>query len=282
MPNALIVSPHYDDAVFSCGALLASSSSDNSFLVLNVFSNSGAQNTERKNEEIAASQFLNFQSQSLDFLDCERRDFFGFIPSRMHRFFMPKDEPLFKKVEAAFLNFIEDKNFQAFYFPLAIGMHIDHDLCFRLAKSLKKDNKNSSEIYFYEDLPYAFIPGLLEHRLFQLGLSANESEMDWQDATDFLYTRPVWNKLKVFKIILSPLFKKFWKKRLCVLEKKSLKPKYFEIGPSLEKKNTAACLYKSQVKDFFISPQDSLNCFTAYSKKVAEQHYSERVWQWLE
>ncbi|MBF0491883.1 MAG: PIG-L family deacetylase [Deltaproteobacteria bacterium] len=279
MNEVLIISPHYDDAVFSCGGILSNPSQDYQFEVLNVFSHSGRRTAQRKKEEAAASEYLNYQSHSLGFSDYERRDFFGFLPSRMHRFLGAEDEEVFKKVETAFLDFLKNKNFHSLYFPLGIGMHIDHEICFRLAKSLSK--QNSGEIYFYEDLPYALLPGLTELRLFQLGISSPESLAGWQDMADFLYTRPFWKRLKIFKKILTPLIKNFWQKRLRVLGQLPLKAKYFYLGYSLEMKNKAACLYESQVKDFFSSPEDSLECFKKYSEKVGVDYPSERVWQLL-
>ncbi|CAN5751858.1 PIG-L family deacetylase [soil metagenome] len=49
-----------------------------------------------------------------------------------------------------------------FYAPLAIGNHVDHQHAFLVGVKLHQDGH---QVWFYEDLPYALIPGKLEARL---------------------------------------------------------------------------------------------------------------------
>lgn len=52
------------------------------------------------------------------------------------------------------------------YAPLGVGGHVDHEVCFELARGLAA---GGADVAHYEDLPYALRDGLLDARLADLG-----------------------------------------------------------------------------------------------------------------
>ena len=165
----LIVSPHLDDAVLSCGDFISKISNKVIVDVLTVFSNEYNNNDfskgiinyhskcflpyksmyHRKSEDLKALKILNCNPIYMDLDECLYRKNNG-------RFIYPNDKKIYKlskkdkqyneKVLKEKFNF---KIYDYIFFPLAIGKHVDHQIINEFGYNLEYTN-----IYFYEDVPY--------------------------------------------------------------------------------------------------------------------------------
>jgi LmbE family N-acetylglucosaminyl deacetylase len=172
--RVLVVSPHYDDAVLSCGQLLATYRPVH---VVTVFGGNPGQYSEltdwdrrsgfavgddvvaaRQAEERAALRSLDAQTTWLEFLDGQ----YGCTPSA---------EEVAEALESA-IGRIEPT---AVFFPLGI-FHSDHllasEACLQLA-----DRAPDRGWYLYEDVLYRCKPGLQEARQADLVHGGHELEL---------------------------------------------------------------------------------------------------------
>ena len=170
----VVLSPHLDDAVFSCGALIAEAAPE--VLVINVFTRFPppsrkqafvALSDERKAEEAEAAGLLGFDSVCLDEVDAWLRHPLYERPSGL--FGAPaSDDPLrFDQLLERVKTMLGSISFDELYAPLGVGWHVDHLLTYRLAQQLKVA-RPSTPLWLYEDVPYAGLPGLVEARLAEL------------------------------------------------------------------------------------------------------------------
>lgn len=183
----VFLSPHYDDIAFSCGgsvALLARDGMQSEIIVL--FGAGPAPGAEltpfaaenlrdwglsaaeviaaRQAEERRAAEVLGASVSWLPFPDAIYRgdrylnneDLFG-EPAA--------DEDGLANALVTAVTGAErdaDPNTTRFYAPLAVGGHVDHRHAFRAGVALAR---SGWDVWFYEDLPYALRPGLLDQRL---------------------------------------------------------------------------------------------------------------------
>jgi LmbE family N-acetylglucosaminyl deacetylase len=145
--SVAILSPHLDDAVFSCWHVLAS---PQKVAVINVFTavpesakeppewdrmtgadDAGERMRLRLEEDRAALALAGRHAQNLDFLESQYRD----EPPNLV-------EPIRESVADA----------QRVFAPAAIGGHSDHELVRDAALALAGEGR---EVLFYADLPYA-------------------------------------------------------------------------------------------------------------------------------
>lgn len=185
----VFLSPHYDDIALSCGGTAALISSDGSAaeialifgdfpdpsLPLTAFASEmhekwGLDALEvinaRRREETTASAVLGSRDRYLPFLDAIYRedrylnddDLFG----------RPRDDEagIASQIVAALAIENNPTGEIRFYAPLAIGDHVDHQHAYAAGRNLADQGH---DVYFYEDLPYALIPGTLDHRLDEIG-----------------------------------------------------------------------------------------------------------------
>ena len=144
MNSIIYLSPHYDDAVLSCGGLIRRQASDSSVKVMTVF---GAPRNDRTVEDAAALRFLRV-AQGIGY----RREALyrpGFDPTTV------LGNTLDQEGLEHCLGLPDQLEFESLlghtiYCPLAIGGHIDHILVRRRAALLSLD------VRYWEDLPYGF------------------------------------------------------------------------------------------------------------------------------
>jgi N-acetylglucosaminylphosphatidylinositol deacetylase family protein len=164
------ISPHYDDAVGSCGARMSREKMENEVSLITVFSevkkpfseyanmlhaywNLNDPLSDRKNENINVCKFLGINNIMLGFLDSIYRTF-------DNEYIYPTQESIFSKVSPLDFGLIENiKNEILHYitkedlifFPLGVGSHVDHVIVSEVGKLLKKENYKVS---FYLDFYY--------------------------------------------------------------------------------------------------------------------------------
>lgn len=282
--SSVIISPHLDDAVFSCGGVLASQTFSARHLVINVFSNCGGANPVRKFEEEAAKTFFGYDSVYLEFPDLVVRDRWGRLPHRMHRTLGPKDKALLHRIEGKINLELKDIDFDYLIFPLGVGMHLDHLICFEASQFFWKDPR----LFFYEDLPYALAPLLLNLRLAQLHGTEDGLELDVTPLVDYFFSRPGWSwwGRTLLKSSLRRIMKGFLHSRVRQMGRASttipgpLRCRPFAIQGYFQNKISGILKYSSQWPIFFHSPADLEELYRKfhYSNEEGSNELIERVW----
>ncbi len=262
----VIISPHLDDAVYSCGGLI--SQKPGQCLVINVFTSFPKSerksivdlNSNRNEEEVAAQHYLDFDSICLGFEDAVFRQ-----PSYQKAFQLfgdpiSQDAITSRAIGERLAEIFREVNADNVYFPLGIGWHVDHLICFHLGIALHSDLKNS-RILFYEDTPYAFFHDVRRARLLELklGLSAHHG----RNTVIRLSTLPTFSpfnrwplRLLMMAILSGFLLRKFRQRRAQQGQVTSMDDIVLienEISEVLEKKHFAMQLYASQWRQFFHS-----------------------------
>lgn len=161
----LVISPHLDDAVFSCGALLAAQPGS---VVLTLFAglpddpglstdwdrrcgfaNAGEAMSRRLEEDDQSLHLLEARSERLSFLDAQ----YG-------------DTPDLKALEEAIHEHLRRQHPHYLCAPMGL-FHSDHLLAARAALAARLEYPDM-DTYLYEDMPYRAKPGLLSRRLCEL------------------------------------------------------------------------------------------------------------------
>ena len=212
-PSTVVLSPHLDDAVLSCGGLISSRARrGHDVLVVTVFAASPPRFdlTElaselqrrwghaedpvavRRSEDKEALALLGARSLHLPFLDCVYRQ-----DPASDAVYYPDEEALFGDVhteEAEWhrdlahtcLSAIPDLDARQILAPLAIGHHVDHIIVRRMACALLED---SSRVSFYEDYPYA------GNAASGPGAWIGDSRCTWTSNTDYFGARDLSQKI---------------------------------------------------------------------------------------
>lgn len=195
----IILSPHLDDAVLSCGgAMQALVAQDEDVLVVNIFAgvpdygrlspyalelhhqwgNPADPVAARRAEDEAALRSLGAQVWNWDFVDCiyrfEGDDFFYTSRDALFGRVDPRDTNVLPRLAIAFAQLRNTYPEATFYAPLAVGHHVDHQITRAAAVALER---LGAEVIFYEDFPYAIDPPAVEQARAELGPA------DWESIT---------------------------------------------------------------------------------------------------
>ncbi len=188
----IYLSPHYDDAVLSCGGTIALQHTTGSqALVITVFGGGGdaalspfagqlhremgfgatAQEavSRRQEEDAAACDLLGADYLWLNFPDAlyrgydSREALFGTVH--------PGDVSIEEQLAAILLEIRSRAPLAVLYAPMGVGHHVDHQLVCSAADRLTQQKAN---IKFFEDFPYVASPGALQDRQNELGLKMEQ------------------------------------------------------------------------------------------------------------
>lgn len=172
MRKVLFISPHLDDAVFSCAIrIMREVESGADVTVATVFSHArrGTRQWQdylaRREEDRMALRELGAKPQWMGLLDAPWRDEFYNSFQRIVHETAPSDIPYGAVVRKRLNDFIHELAPDAIYLPLGVGTHIDHRLVFAAAISLRLP----CIPFFYEDQPYALVHSAVQVRLTELG-----------------------------------------------------------------------------------------------------------------
>lgn len=167
MKRTLFISPHLDDAVLSCGAAIAAIA-ENGFevIVVTIFTHPGNDAPEkikalyqkRRSDDRQAVAMLGAYAVHLDFPDAPFRNhrYHNFSSILFHHL-LPNEEKSVKEAVVKQLKRLVNTFLPAeIFFPLGVGGHIDHHIVFESSKCL---GNSQTKISYYEDLPYALLPG---------------------------------------------------------------------------------------------------------------------------
>ena len=302
--RAVFISPHLDDAVFSCGGVISKLVEEGPVLVLNLFTRylSGLKlhgavlGDDRHQEEVDAAEFLGFESFSLHELDAPfRRDAY----QRLGNLFRPpvaQDMEWLSTLREKLFALLGELDFEQIYVPLGIGWHVDHVLA-HLVFEPWMDRKN---LLFYEDAPYCCIPHSTRYRLngiahyegglTDLSLAPSNALNAWRQAaraygqTALMKNLQPWivRQLAVpaVSIYLYRLMARY-RNQVTMVPELTLEPLVVQIADRLGKKIEAMALYSSQFNEFFASRQDCVATLQAYAGRVqgkTEAAAIERYW----
>lgn len=163
MEKVIFISPHLDDAIFSCAGLIQKLIKESTPVeIITVFAQSDLSQNDlylnRQEEDKKAARTLGASIQHLNFLDGP------FRIDNPKMLFQSLDnekqtiESVTEKVKEIFYN-----NSKAIYYaPLGVGWHKDHLITFGAAVSAIPKNS----LIFYEEAPYSLVKHQTELRLY--------------------------------------------------------------------------------------------------------------------
>jgi LmbE family N-acetylglucosaminyl deacetylase len=192
----IFLSPHFDDVVYSCGGTLGVQINAGLHpLVITVFGGIPPANLQlsplaaqihremgasaiqgvgsivesRRKEDAAALDYLQADYLWLDYLDAIYRGTPPFYTTKGQLIggdVNPADFGIDKQLAQDLLALQERLPDTAWYAPLGIGRHVDHQLVCSAADRLVQ---RGARVYFYEEFPYVLKEGAREARLQELG-----------------------------------------------------------------------------------------------------------------
>ncbi|MFA5856776.1 MAG: PIG-L family deacetylase [Candidatus Pacearchaeota archaeon] len=178
--SSIIFSPHSDDTVLSTGGRILTNYENESFSVLNIFSTCAFSILpELKNpKEITKLNNLE-ENEALGRLGINVE--FMYLPEVLLRGYKHWNSPPDSNKEIQTKTLITSKIKELskiakrVYFPLGVGNHTDHILVNQIALESYKFLKGNVEVFFYEDIPYAFEFNGVEKKVGDLQNALGES-----------------------------------------------------------------------------------------------------------
>jgi 1,2-diacylglycerol 3-alpha-glucosyltransferase len=298
---AVVLSPHIDDAVFSCGGKMASLLETGRVLVINVFSGFPTESASgpvslgahRVQEELSASQLLGFSSQFLDETDAFLRR--PAYKSLRRLFGKPTKEdlddlPALTQRIAALLRSI---TYDVLYAPLGVGWHVDHVLCHLAVRALNLNH----QVVFYEEAPYCYIPHAVEYRLAELGRWRTAQEQrslfsDWKRSCEHYLRSAVlrrfrqparWLAQGATAIHLLQRMNRLRSDSERALRHSRWEPEVFPLAACAGKKFDAMMQYESQVRTLFGERHECEHLHRNYAREATGHEIPiERYWRLIE
>lgn len=300
--RAVFISPHLDDAVFSCGGEIARLVEEGPVLVLNLFSRYLSEvkirgvvlGDERYQEEADAASFLGFESRNLGELDVSfRREAY----KKLGNIFRPpvaEDMDWLPTLREKVFSVLAELDCQQLYVPLGIGWHVDHVLTHLLFEPWA----GRENLLYYEDAPYCCIPHSTRYRLDELAIypraasdyslaPINETRAWWQAAMAYANTAlmksltPWIVRQFAVPVVSAYLYRlmALHQSHADVSHKRHLEPLVMPIGGRFGTKVDAMALYRSQFREFFSSRDDCVATLMGYAcRAYGGEEPAERYW----
>jgi LmbE family N-acetylglucosaminyl deacetylase len=172
-PVVIFLSPHLDDAVFSCPArILAEVCGGAEVIIATVFTRCGLHHAarseyqRRRREDQAAARVLGARPCWLGMRDAPFRHPLYHSFQNIVFGTAEGEETPFAALDLKLLALIAKFQPVRLYIPLGVGGHIDHRLTFAAASRLFVTARK----IFYEERPYAFVGHAVPWRLSRLGI----------------------------------------------------------------------------------------------------------------
>lgn len=301
--RAVILSPHLDDAVFSCAGAIAQLLREGPVLVINIFTRYESElkmrgvvlTDARYQEETDAAALLGFESINLNELDVSfRRSAYRALGNI---FRPPVAEDL------AWLPVLRDKvagllstfGYDEIFVPLGIGWHVDHVLTYALFDQWS----DAAGIQYYEDLPYCLLPHATRLRMRQLGLEVTSNDdlglapvpllMAWRQAMQAYNRTAMMRNLRpwIVRVGAVPVVAVYLYRLLAgyqkVAEEAPIRPwraYHRVIEPEFDLKLRTMALYESQFREFFVDQRDCTDSLRRYAGQFSAGHgVAERSWR---
>lgn len=178
MSTYLVFSPHLDDAVLSCGAQIAVwAELGHQVVVATVFSAANeaysAHYARRRADDDKAVRALGATPLYLDFMDAPFRNaqYRNFNTLLLHETLPVDSRETATALGLRMQSLAQELEAAALYFPLAAGGHVDHLAVFEASKIFWPGD---TPVHYYQDLPYALVPGWVSLRWQQHGACAEQ------------------------------------------------------------------------------------------------------------
>ena len=301
--DTVIISPHLDDAVFSCGGLISERvAAGKTVLVLNIFTAFPANNAEgpvelserRYTEEADAAQLLGFDSENLEQLDAVIREPAYQGPQRLFGDPIDADKEYLTDLQNLLATKLGNIQFSEIYLPLAVGWHVDHTLTFLATKNYLSQFKT----FYYEDAPYCLWPHTLVHRLTELGVHLDHEDADhtlarrgfvaewfglsrcWAGLPPMVNFKPAIAR-PFANMVVSGFFVRLLKKHRNRTADKPLllTPETVDISQFFDAKMEACYCYRSQIGEFYLSREDCESRYRQFSHGISRGANSAAVYE---
>lgn len=183
---AVVLSPHLDDAVFSCPGWIRKRADEGKRpLVVTLFSHTQHNSSrevqrvyeQRQREDERAAQLIGATRRLAGFVDAPfrsgaYRSFSGVVCQAVE-----EESELVPKVRDFVRRILDDLRPDCVLAPLGIGQHIDHRITQRVVADLAPLYPKV-DTAFYEDRPYAFVDEAVRLRLGQIGRTGSTGDFD--------------------------------------------------------------------------------------------------------
>lgn len=272
-----------DDAVFSCGGLIAQlAQAGERVLVVNIFSEY-SDTSVRQDEECQVAEFLNIDIAYLGELDAIlRRKSYKSLLQMFSRVDSADRESL-PSLANKLGNLLDGITYDTIYVPLGVGWHVDHLLTHELGQLIGKESK----ICYYEDAPYILLPHFISHRLAQF----NGKPIPDLAGAARAASRAIMSMAPTQKFSRSPfrfligwfVTAWFWlllrRQRRALVSPHEFAHEMIEVKAQLASKIEACQLYKSQFSEFYLDQSDCESRLREYARQITgESTYYERYW----
>lgn len=292
--DQLYVSPHMDDAVYSCGGQIAlERAAGKRILIVTVFGNGDdapealargqgvfGDYAQRKREERAAADCLDVDHLWLNLPDLlvRKKSLAELLRYGVGFVDLPGDDlqaRLYASLAALSAQLLAAQG--SVFFPLAVGGHPDHRIVHSVARAFCAHEPH--DVWFYEDVPYAQVRALRDDRLRQLGQRRPDALLaSTRETHDFVFAHaPRWQRpltlllLGAHTLLNRTLFA-LTPRRPAALGEGDLHERL--IDSVIDKKVEAMRGYSTQTA-YFYAPGDAL-----YQQLVRSgDHYVERYWR---
>jgi len=282
-PVVIFLSPHLDDAVFSCPArILAEVRGGAEVVIATVFSHCGSHRAarseyrRRRREDQAAARALGAKPRWLGMADAPFRH--PFYNSFRNIIFGAAQGEELRLASLDRMLFVLVTSLQPvrLYIPLGVGGHIDHRLTFVAANGLPATIPK----IFYEERPYALVGHAVPWRLSGLGI-----KLPGEPFTPAEYWRHVLRARYVRSHLPSGS-----ERRLCrqALDSFPASPVFQSANPELHSPAKedipriaeAVFAYTSQTPGFLGAPTEYRRASRLYARRLGSPaSYAERFWR---
>lgn len=281
--RAVFLSPHLDDAVFSCGGLIAKlAQAGEAILIVNIFSEYG-NNTNRREEESQVAEFLRVDIKYLGELDAIFRHKSYKSLLRIFSTIDSSDRRNFPNLADKLQNLLSTISYDTLYVPLGVGWHVDHLLTQEMGQLVAEKLK----LCYYEDAPYVLLPNFTAYRLAQFGAKPMPNLAGAaRAASQALMSSAATQKFSrsPFRFFIAWIVTAwFWvllrRQRGRMISPREFEYELIDVEAELASKIQACQLYKSQFGEFYLDRSDCESRLREYARQVGSGNtYFERYW----
>ena len=305
----IYISPHMDDAVLSCGGRIAMQSAQGeSVLVVTIFSEIDEAKAaammpgmppcglrEMQDNDETALERLGVDHLRLNYQDGAFRQNFPVLRYGSHLRSARRFAGVLKMIRTDLERICSAAACRNLYFPLGIGQHIDHHLAYLIGDQFRQYPGDHPSVFFYEDIPYVFIPHALDYRLRLTGLAAlpeSGGPVSVRKKIMAIYRSVrnlptlTGNRIGRKAALLAALSAGI----ICMetagklnryKSSNRLQPEVIDAASFFEKKTAAIRDYQSQINIFFENEAALRRSLKEYSRNIggSAEQYLERCWK---
>ncbi len=315
------VSPHLDDVVLSCaGRILQQKNQGETVLIVTAFtgdtqkawshlhlkSHNLPNMEQRRAEERRAMDYLGVDHLLLGYPEVLFRSDAPAIFSSSCTHVRRRDIVLCEELLRNIRTVCQVAQVRILYLPLAVGNHADHQIIFKLGEHFLSHCELPLKLVYYEDVPYVFVPHLINYRLKRLrgrawaeNLSETEARLSdtpvLREIVELYYgltalptveSQTSLRKGLLFLVVafraLSAAMMPGFGPSGCTGRK--LSPEICDVSAEAEEKAEAIRQYRSQVPLLFRENEPLMDIYSQYSQNLgaAPGQFLERYWRVIE